>query len=172
MMGHQPPYQHKFFAEAFKRFFERIAWQCVEAGLVDGKKLFVDASLIDANASNSSVIDKERVKKDTSKSYHRFEERLDDLEVSKTSPVNRRFVSTTDPDASVARQSVGKSELRYKAHRVVDPKHEVITATQVSPGAGSRQPLTALFWAATADRTSGSTRSSLRCFSEGSPPAR
>ena len=50
--------------EAFKRFFERIVWQCVEAGLVDGNKLFVDASLIDADASNNSVIDKERVKKD------------------------------------------------------------------------------------------------------------
>jgi transposase len=35
--------------KAFKRFFERIVWQCVEAGLVDGSKLFVDSSLIDAN---------------------------------------------------------------------------------------------------------------------------
>ena len=121
--------------EAFKRFFERIVWQCVEAGIVDGKKLFVDASLIDADASNNSVIDKERVKKDISKSYDHFEERLDDLEVSKRTPANNRFVSTTDPDASVTRQSVGKSKLRYKTHRVVDPQHEVITATQVTPGA-------------------------------------
>jgi transposase len=121
--------------EGFKRFFERMVWQCVEAGLVDGKKLFVDASLIDADASNNSVIDKERVRKDIRKSYHRFEERLDDLEVSKTTPTNSRFVSTTDPDASVTRQSAGKSRLRYKTHRVVDPKHEVITATRVTPGA-------------------------------------
>jgi transposase len=121
--------------EAFKRFFERIVWQCVEARLVDGKKLFVDASLIDADASNNSVIDKERVKKDISKSYHRLEERLDDLDLSKTAPADSRFVSTTDPDASVTRQSVGKSKLRYKTHRVVDPEHEVITATQVTPGA-------------------------------------
>jgi transposase len=121
--------------EAFKRFFERIVWQCVEAGLVDGKKLFVDASLIDADASNNSVIDRERVKKEISKSYHRFEERLEDLEGSKTTPANSRFVSTTDPDASVTRYSVGKSKLRYKTHRVVDSKDEVITATQVTPGA-------------------------------------
>jgi len=107
----------------------------VEAGLVDGEKLFVDASLIDADASNNSVIDKERVRKDISKSYHHFEERLDDLGVSKTTPANSRFVSTTDSDASVTRHSVGKSKLRYKTHRVVDPKHEVITATQVTPGA-------------------------------------
>ena len=30
--------------------------QCVEAGLVDGSKLHVDASLIDANAAKESVI--------------------------------------------------------------------------------------------------------------------
>lgn len=43
--------------EAFKGFFERVVWQCVEAGLVDGSKIFVDLSLVDANASNNSVID-------------------------------------------------------------------------------------------------------------------
>jgi len=31
--------------EAFRGFFERIVWQCVEAGLVDGSKIFMDASL-------------------------------------------------------------------------------------------------------------------------------
>jgi len=31
---------------AFRSFFERIVGQCVEAGLVDGSKLFVDASAL------------------------------------------------------------------------------------------------------------------------------
>ena len=43
--------------EVFKNFFERIVLQCAEAGLVDGGKIFVDSSLVDANASNNSVID-------------------------------------------------------------------------------------------------------------------
>ena len=43
--------------EAFRGFFERMVWQCVEAGLVDGRKIFVDSSLVDADASNNSVID-------------------------------------------------------------------------------------------------------------------
>jgi len=42
--------------EVFRRFFERIVWQCVEAGLVDGNKLFMDSSLIQADASNNSVV--------------------------------------------------------------------------------------------------------------------
>jgi transposase len=120
--------------KAFKRFFEQIVWQCVEAGLVDGDKIFIDASLIDADASNNSVVDTKRLKKRLEKSYKRLEKRLDDLKVQKTTPANNRYISTTDPDASVTRQSSGKSKLRYKTHRAVDEKHEIVTATEVSPG--------------------------------------
>ena len=49
-------------AEVFKSFFERIVLQCVQAGLVDGSKIFVDFSLIDADASNNSVIDTQSLK--------------------------------------------------------------------------------------------------------------
>ncbi len=119
---------------AFKRFFERIVWQCVEAGLVDGSKLFVDASLVDADASNNSVVDTHRLKRYLNKSYKHLEKRLDDLEVQKTTPANTRFISTTDPDASVTRHSSGKSKLRYKTHRAVDERCEVITATKITPG--------------------------------------
>jgi len=119
---------------AFKTFFERIVWQCVEAGLVDGNKLFVDTSLIDADASNNSVVDTQSLKRHLSKNYKRLEERLDDLEAHKTTPANSRYISSTDPDASVTRHSGGRSKLRYKTHRGVDPKHEVITATQITAG--------------------------------------
>jgi len=119
---------------AFRKFFERIVWQCVEAGLVDGKKLFVDASLIDADASNNSVVDTKGLEKYLNKSYKRLEERLDDLNVEKTSAANSRYVSTSDSDASVTRHGKGKSKLRYKTHRAVDEKHEIITATKVTPG--------------------------------------
>jgi transposase len=120
--------------KAFKSFFERIVWQCVEAGLVDGKKLFIDASLIDANASNNSVVDTQSLKGHLSNSYVELEGRLDDLGPQKATCVNSRYISTTDPDASVIRQGSGKSKLRYKTHRGVDPRCEVITATKVTPG--------------------------------------
>jgi transposase len=118
----------------FKAFFERMVWGCVEAGLVDGNKLFVDSSLIDADASNNSVVDRQSLKRHLNKSYRRLEERLDDLEVEKTTPANSRYISTTDPDASVTRHSGDRSKLRYKTHRGVDPKSEVITATRITPG--------------------------------------
>jgi transposase len=120
--------------KAFKRFFECIVWQCVEAGLVDGSKLFVDSSLIDADASNNSVVDTHNLKRYLNKSYRRLEARLDEVVTEKTTPANSRYISTTDPDASVTRHSSGKSKLRYKTHRAVDPQHEVITATTITPG--------------------------------------
>jgi transposase len=120
--------------KAFKRFFERIVWQCVEAGLIDGTKLFLDASLIDADASNKSVVDTHSLKKYLTKGYRHLERKLDELKDEKTTPANSRYISSTDPDASVTRHGSGKSKLRYKTHRAVDPHNEVITATAITPG--------------------------------------
>ena len=120
--------------KAFKRFFERIVWQCTEAGLIEGNTLFVDVSLIEADASNNSVIDRESIKRYLHKGYRELEERLEGEAEKKTTPINRRYISSTDPDASVTRHSRGIPKLRYKTHRVVDPRNEVITATKVTPG--------------------------------------
>ena len=120
--------------EAFKIFFERIVWHCVEEGLVDGSKLFSDSSLIDANASNNSVVDTHKLRKYVHRGYRDLEKRLDDIRATKQTPSDNRYISTTDPDASVTRHSGGKSKLRYKTHRAVDAKHEVITATKITPG--------------------------------------
>jgi len=120
--------------EAFRMFFQRMVWQCVEEGLVDGSKLFTDSSLIDANASNNSVVDTHKLGKYLNKGYRDLEKRLDDIKAAKQTPADNRYISTTDPDASVTRHGGGKSKLRYKTHRAVDAKHEVITATKITPG--------------------------------------
>jgi len=128
--------------EVFKRFFERIVVQCVDAGLVDGTKIFMDSSLIDADASNASVVDTHSLKKWLNGRYREFEKRLDTKEIQpdekeRTSDhtVNTRYVSTTDPDASIVRQLREVSKLRYKTHRAVDGLHEIITAVEVTTGA-------------------------------------
>ena len=48
--------RNRWGIDTFKRFFERIVRQCVAAGLVDGRKLFMDSSIVQANASNNSVV--------------------------------------------------------------------------------------------------------------------
>jgi transposase len=120
--------------EVFKILFERIVSQCVQEGLVNGKKMFVDGSLIDANASENSVIKRGSLKKYLKKGYRKLEKRLDELTEEKEGKANREHISTTDPDASLTRYSTGKSKLRYKTHRAVDNKAEVITATKITPG--------------------------------------
>jgi transposase len=123
--------------EAFRRFFERIVWQCVEAGLVDGRKIFVDSSLVDADASNNSVIDTRSLKVQLQERYKELEARLEEKRESTDSSrryvkENSRYISTTDPDASIVNR--GKPKLSYQVHRAVDGRSEVITATETTPG--------------------------------------
>jgi transposase len=122
--------------DAFKHFFERIVLQCVEAGLIDGTKIFMDSSLIDADASNNSVVDTHSLKKHLNERYQELERRLEanDTARPEDNTVNSRYVSTTDSDASIVRHAGGKAKLRYKTHRAVDGLHEVITAVEVTPG--------------------------------------
>jgi transposase len=123
--------------EAFRNFFERIVWQCVEAGLVDGRKIFVDASLVDADASNNSVIDTQSLRIHLRENYQKLEARLEKGNESSDSSrryvkQNSRYMSTTDPDAAIVNR--GKPKLSYQVHRVVDGRSEVITATETTAG--------------------------------------
>ena len=123
--------------EAFRDFFERVVWQCVEAGLVDGRKIFMDSSLVDADASNNSVMDTQSLKIHLRENYKKLEARLEELhESSETSrgyvKQNSRYMSTTDPDAAIVNR--GKPKLSYQTHRAVDGRSEIITATETTAG--------------------------------------
>jgi len=123
--------------EAFRNFFERIVWQCVEAGLVDGSKIFMDSSLVDADASNNSVIDTQSLKIHLHENYKKLEARLEEVNESSDSSrryvkQNSRYMSTTDPDAAIVNR--GKPKLSYQVHRAVDGRSEVITATETTAG--------------------------------------
>ena len=119
--------------DAFRSFFERIVHQCVTAGLVDGHKIFLDSSLVQANASNNSVVKTDSVERYLDQGFIELEKRLDDVQ-EKSGVVNRKYVSTTDPDASAIRKGAGVSKLQYQTHRAVEGKNEIITATMVTPG--------------------------------------
>ncbi len=128
----------KWGIEIFKSFFDKIVWQCVEAGLIDGSKLFMDSSIVQADASNNSVVNKTSLKRYLNKSYLKLESRLEkqkyfDSDFSKNGIENKKYISTTDPDASITRRD-GRSKLKHHIHRGVDDKNEVITATDVTPG--------------------------------------
>ena len=111
--------------------------QCVQAGLVDGSKIFVDSSLIDANASNNSVLDTKNLKHQLHRNCQKLEARLAEGNESTDSSrpyekKNSRYISSTDPDAAIVNR--GKPKLSYQVHRAVDGKTEVITATDAASG--------------------------------------
>jgi transposase len=121
----------------FQNFFERIVWQCVEKRLVDGRKLFLDSSLVEADASKNSVLDVQSLKAQLHQDYAQLEARLEEItEQHSDHPdyrkANRRYRSTTDPDAGIVRR--GGLTLSYQVHRAVDVRSEVITATEVTSG--------------------------------------
>ncbi len=123
--------------EVFRSFFERIVFQCVQAGLVNGHKIFMDSSLVDADASNNSVVDIKSLKSRVHKNYKELEARLEERDESSDSSrtyskANKRYISSTDPDATIVRR--GGPKLRYQVHRAVDEAYEVITATEATPG--------------------------------------
>ncbi len=121
---------------AFKSFFERIVWQCIEMGLVDGSKIFMDSSLIQADASKNSIIKTKGLRRRIRCSYRELETRLDDNSQpgEDRRVVNSTHTSTTDPDAAIVRHKRGSAKPSYKVHRAVDVKSEIITAAEVTPG--------------------------------------
>ena len=78
-------------AEVFEGLFARSVEQCVEAGLVDGSKLSVDASLVAANASRNSVIEV------VVRRVNKLDEKAEEQDSGSGGSVNRKLRSTTDP---------------------------------------------------------------------------
>lgn len=126
--------------EVFESFFVRIVQQCVATGLVDGTKLHLDGSLINAHASRDSVVRSSPELINALKAAYQVEERKlsGNLGNPHYQPVNASLCSTTDPDAPCVRQSKqgasGDSRPRYKQHRAVDNRCGVITAIVTTPG--------------------------------------
>jgi len=126
--------------EVFEQLFIRIVWQCVQAGLVDGKKIHVDGSLVDANASNNSIVKgppelMAALKAAYADEANKLEEREAGHEGAPYyEPVNKGLMSQSDPDAPVVSKPGKGRRARYKNHRTVDDAQGVITAVATTPG--------------------------------------
>jgi transposase len=122
--------------EVFESLFVRTVAQCVEAGLVGGNKLHVDASLIDANAAKESVIKgAPQLIAALKRAYRATESKLEETSTpGNYQAVNDRMMSQSDPDAALVRKGGSDSRPRYQNHRVIDEQKGVITATETTPG--------------------------------------
>ena len=122
--------------EVFRDLFVRTVQQCVAAGLVEGKRLHIDSSLVRADASRDSIQQAPPELVAALRQAYEVEEQKLDERPSKG--VNATHVSSTDPDATLARGGgAAVSQLSYKHHRVVDDAQGVITAVQTTTGQAS-----------------------------------
>jgi len=126
--------------ETFERFFVRTVSQCVSLGLVDGKKIHMDSSLVDADASRSSMVTTSPEMVTALRAAFAVEESKFEIveEERRTVPKHRVTFSTSDPDATLVardpRSAYAASRPRYKSHRAIDDRCGVITAVETTPG--------------------------------------
>jgi len=122
--------------EVFENLFVRTVAQCVDGGLVDGSKLHVDASLVEADAAKESVIKgAPALMAALKRAYQATESKLEETSTPGSyQAVNDRMMSQSDPDAALVRRGAGDSRPRYQNHRVIDDEKGVITATETTPG--------------------------------------
>jgi transposase len=123
--------------QVFESMFVRTIAKCVAAQLVDGGKIHVDSSLIDADAARESVIKgPPELIAGLKRAYQATESKLAETTTPESyEAVNDRMMSRTDPDAAMVRRGSGDaSRPRYHHHRVVDDQKGVITAVETTPG--------------------------------------
>ena len=134
--------RRRWGSKGFEGFFVRVVRECVEAGLVEGKKVHVDGSLVDANASTDRVRKGPPELVEALKRRYRLEEgKLEDKveegweeEGGGGGGVNKGLVSLTDPDSAVVRRGSLSARPRYKNHRAVDDGQGVITGMETTSG--------------------------------------
>ena len=126
--------------DVFETLFTRIVAQCQLSGLVEGKKLHMDGSLVDADASKGAVLKGcpeliEQLREQLQGEMTKLDEPKDDRARIYYERKNKGLLNTTDPDCAMVRKSKSDaSRPRYKTHRAIDDTHGVITATETTPG--------------------------------------
>jgi transposase len=126
--------------ETFERFFVRTISQCMSLGLLDGKKIHMDSSLVDADASRSSMVTTSPEMVSALNAAFAVEESKFEIveEERRTVPKHRVTFSTSDPDATLVahdpRSAYAASRPRSNSHRAIDDYCGVITAVETTPG--------------------------------------
>lgn len=113
--------------QVFAELFERILGQCIDAGLVEGSTVHVDASCIAGNVDTDRLQPVlRRVGLDL---YEQLDQQDTDVQEDQApQPPSGEKTAQSDQDAGVTR-SYGQTVCGYKDHRVVDDAHGIITAT-------------------------------------------
>ena len=123
--------------------FQLVLKLVAEKGLLKGKTVAVDSTLLEANAAMKSIVrrdtgedwneylrrllkEQEGVENPTDEDLRRFDRRRKDKRVS-----NEEWMSPTDENSRIAKMKDGRTHLAYKAEHVVDLETEVVLAASI-----------------------------------------
>lgn len=126
--------------ERFKRIFQRTVAACSKAGLVDGETVHVDATLIRADVSWESVVERHAERVLTENAADADDAGAGSEPCRKPGrprkhPEKVRKQSLTDPEATLATSSHDRRlEFSYKQHTAVDDKTGVVVDIAVTTG--------------------------------------
>ena len=121
-----------------EQLFVRTIHACVVAGLVEGKKIHIDGSLVRAHASTDSVVaGPPELIAALRQAYQDQAAKLAEpvaVPAAPLGPANQTHLSLTDPDSELARGRTAPCRPSYKLHRVADNAYGVITAQMTTAG--------------------------------------
>ena len=133
----------------FRRLFERIIFQCMEKGLVDGRTVLTDSTHIKANASA-----KKNIKVIAQREANTYMQRLDFYEEQERCRLEKagmirpkrksralkeklpaeKPINPTDPEAGMLKRPGKPAGPHYLSHQSVDIAHGIIVDVAVTPG--------------------------------------
>jgi IS5 family transposase len=132
-------------SSVFEQLFTQVLASCRDAGLLDGSRLIVDATHVEADAALKSlraelvVIDDDGPDREHGPAPERPALRLAEPRsgpTPKRKASNATALSRTDPDAKLRYKPGQRPHLVYRAQVATDPKARVIVAVHAEPATG------------------------------------
>jgi transposase len=113
--------------EVFVELFKDVLKQCIDKGMVGGKRQAIDSVFVKANASIDSL-SKKQILEDADQYGRQLDQQ--DNEDCKELPKNisnKEYKSTTDPDARISTKPGKPRQFNYLSQVAVDTENHVIT---------------------------------------------
>ncbi len=102
--------RERYGLEVFRRFFEAVVEQCVAAGLVWGKELFIDSIDVDANASIDSLQPRFAVEAHLARLFAEKDEQGGDDPGGDSGPTDLPVVLTEEARADLAERAADRHD--------------------------------------------------------------
>jgi len=114
--------------EVFIALFNEVLKQCVDKGMVAGRRQVVDSVLVNANASLDSLVRKQILEDGAEYASNLTEDdEMQSPEKKSSKRSNKDWESPSDKDARIARKPGKPTKMNYLGQVSVDSAHHVIT---------------------------------------------